>query len=403
MQALTRLFSSSSVGADAMAAAVPSSGELIALIEGTCPKLIDHQRILSQTRYEPRTRVYPPAQKEEVPMTYLRAHLGLLHQHVDLICVKYPHDVAMKMIYGLGEFTGIGANEFNCEYIWREGVFSEGGSGQPMSTYKTHCIADELPIITWLIACRTMIEGIKFTSPPPPMSTTTMQPSPVPREESLIGGVNVSGAVGKFAEAVKLFESHSLLAKKAGHGLYYGRDAAAPPQFARAYMGKAFAFVCRAFHQMCYAEIKRLTNKFHKDLVYHMHFYYSYMDKATSLMQSVHTRDGAATALYSHVWGVQRNASLHWYEFYLALNLYFDEQHNLAWAFDEMNAAMGGITEPAAYAYMRQIRDELEGDGKSMTATGPLFRNIRYVVNTKIVNRRRIPHRTFDDEPMFQL
>jgi hypothetical protein len=339
--------------------------------------MMDHQRILSQTRYEPRVKVYPPAATAEVPMMYLHAHLGMLHKHIDAICTSRPAEVAIRILYGLGEFTNIAASEFTCEYVWSSII--DGA-------YKTHSIADELAIITWSIACRTMIEAIKETIPIALQGETDFHSN--------------AGAISKFVEAARYFESHSLLGKKAGYSRYFNEAGESPPHFARGYMGGAFALVCKAFHQLCQAETKRTIAKDHKEIIYHMHFYYVYMDKATSLMESTHRRDSADPAIKTHFLQIQRVAALNWYEFYLAVTQYFDDPQNDAWAFDEMNAVIGNTAEAAAYTYMRRMRDELETKGKSIMATGSVLRNLRYVYNTKITTRRRIPHKVYHDEPM---
>jgi hypothetical protein len=376
METITRLFSAASGSGDCIGN-VPSADELVKLIESTLPRMTDHQRILSQTRYEPRVKVYPPTDPSGVPMMYLHAHLGMLHKHIDTICTSNPAEVALRILYGLGEFTSIAASEFTCEYVWSTGIASESG-------YKTHSITDELAIITWSIACRTMIEAIKETISSPAQEDREFHSN--------------AGAISKFTEAARYFESHSLLGKKAGYSRYFGPTGQPPPHFARGYMGGAFSLVCKAFHQLCQAETMRTISKDRKEIVYHMHFYFGYMDKATSLMESAHRRDSADPALRTHFLTIQRAAALNWYEFYLAVTQYFDDPSNTAWAFDEMNAVIGNTTQPESYAYMRRMRDELEKKG-SIMATGSVLRNLRYVYNTKITTRRRIPHKVYHDEP----
>jgi hypothetical protein len=345
-------------------------------IDSTLPTLVDHQRILSQARVEPRFQVY---QSASIPV--LVAHWAWLNQQIDLVCDKYDNDTALQIIYGLGEYTNVSVSEYTCEYTWQE----NGPLGKV--AYRTHALADELPIIVWSIGARYMIEGVKHLM-----------------GDSEYVETGVSAAATKFAEAVKYFELHTTLGKKAGFQGYYQPEP--PPHFARAYMGCAFSFLCKGLHQMCYGEVKRLSEKFDKSIVYHMHYYHLYIDKAVSLLESKHTRDGASGVIQSHIKDVQLKAALSWYDFYLAVRLYIDDKPSESWALDEMNAAIGTMEESTSYNYMRALRDELEIGAQTMAASaasGLLMRNIRYVVNTKIINRKKIPHKTFDDEPTYQL
>jgi len=380
MQALAGLFGSSENGGQSVIS-TPRPAEFVKLVESTLPVLVDHQRILSQARVEPRFQIYPSVGSEQPPIQSLIDHWAWLNHQIDTICTENDNDTALKIIYGLGDYTNVSVSEHTCEYTWKEG-------GASTSSYRTHAIADELPIIVWLIGCRTMIEAVNH----------------------MVGGVeyletSVSAAATKFAEAVKYFELHTTLGRKAGFQGYYQPEA--PPHFARAYMGKAFSFLCMGLHQMCYGESRRLVNKLDRvHIVYHMHYYYLYIDKSCSLLESPHTRDAASAAIQNHIRDVQRRVALSWYEFYLAVVLYFDDQQNESWALDEMNAAIGGMTESVPYGWMCELRNELEYGAKSIAAkgaTGLLLRNIRYVVNTKIITRKKIPHKTFSEEPTYQL
>jgi hypothetical protein len=344
--------------------------------------MIDYQKIPSQTRYEPRTAIYTD---KNIPINQLHAHLNNLYSAVDAICDKHAAtdmDLALKIIYGLDEYKSISADsDYNCEYTWQE------VNGYPQNLggeYRTHSIADELPIITWCIASRLLIDAVRLTF-----------------------DANIQPAISKFSEAMRYFDSHSLLAKRAGFSLYGLQDPTRvpstqmPPHFARAYMGKAFAFVCRALHQLCNAEMKRVVDKYiFKDVTFHLHFSYVWMDKAASLMESVHTRDSAHPDLQAHFCNIQRTSALRWYEFYLAVSLYYADEKNDAAALDEMNAVIGECTDSGASAYMKAMLYELENTARSVLTTGSLMRNIRYVYNTKLTTRRKIPHKTYQDEPV---
>lgn len=383
MERLTQLFGAG--GGDAPTSShdklyIPAGNVLIAMIENMMPILVDYQKTGVNSQDDIRMAIY---EAPYVDMNTLLEHFDSLNQVIDEICEEYGAqlDVALLVLYGLGDYTDITKTKFNCQYQWKDGYHAG---------YMTHSICEELAIITWAIACRYMIDGIRF------FNGTTRN------VKYDIGAVehDAPSAIDKFGQAIGYFESHSRLANKHGFANYTGSGSV--PFFARGYMGMSFAFLCKGFHQICLAEIRRCMIERDPEVIYHIHFYTFYLEKAASLLEAPYTREIAPPELLTHIWDVQvENAQL-WYDFYLAVDLYTTKgDSNEAKALDAINAILGKTTDARMSSYITMTRDKLESNTTSSMASGVIFRNVRYVYNTKIKSYTGLPRKIFNIEPQF--